>query len=87
MGVESHQADRAGTETEALLLTMQHHPTGTDHQRLCDWVVCSVHQAPDDDLWRELKTEAFPVERIGDCLAPRRAHAAVIEGQRAALAL
>ena len=29
----------------------------------------------------------FPVHRVGDCLAPRRAHAAVIEGHRVAVAL
>ena len=29
----------------------------------------------------------FPVHRVGDCLAPRRAHAAVVEGHRVAVAL
>ncbi len=29
----------------------------------------------------------FEVRRVGDCLAPRRAHAAVIEGERAGAAL
>jgi mycofactocin system FadH/OYE family oxidoreductase 2 len=84
MGVEAQPEALGG---ESLVLTMQHHPTGTDHQRRCDWVICSVHQQPDDDLWRELRAEPFPVERIGDCLAPRRAHAAVVEGQRAAMAV
>jgi hypothetical protein len=27
------------------------------------------------------------VERVGDCVAPRRAHAAVVDGERAGLAL
>jgi len=71
----------------ALLVTFQHHPTGTDQVRECDWVVCSVHQRPDDDLWRALEGAPFEVHRIGDCLAPRRAHAAVIEGNRVAVAL
>jgi mycofactocin system FadH/OYE family oxidoreductase 2 len=70
-----------------LVLTLQHHPTGTDRDRHCDWVVCSVHQQPDDGLWRELDGAPFEVHRIGDCLAPRRAHAAVIEGNRVAVAL
>jgi 2,4-dienoyl-CoA reductase (NADPH2) len=29
----------------------------------------------------------FAVYRVGDCLSPRRAHAAVIEGQRVAVSL
>ncbi len=53
----------------------------------CDWVVCSVHQQPEDELWRDLRDGPFPVHRIGDCLAPRRAHAAVIEGHRVAVSL
>jgi len=70
-----------------VILTLQHHPTGRDEVRPCDWVVCAVHQQPEDDLWRELKGSPFAVHRIGDCLAPRRAHAAVIEGHRVAVAL
>ena len=68
-------------------LQLQHHPTGTDQERRCDWVVCAVHQQPEDDLWRALDGAPFEVHRIGDCLAPRRAHAAVIEGNRVAVAL
>jgi len=70
-----------------IALQLQHHPTGTDEERRCDWVVCSVQQQPDDDLWRALDGAPFEVHRIGDCLAPRRAHAAVIEGHRVAVAL
>ena len=69
------------------VLTLQHHPTGTDQERSCDWVVCAVHQQPEDDLWQILKDGPIPVHRVGDCLAPRRAHAAVIEGHRVAVAL
>jgi 2,4-dienoyl-CoA reductase (NADPH2) len=74
-------------EGGALVLHLQHHPTGEDRNRVCDWVVCSVHQQPDDYLWPELRGSEFPVYRIGDCLAPRRAQAAVIEGHRVAAAL
>ncbi len=71
----------------AVVLQLQHHPTGQDRNRVCDWVVCRVHQQPEDGLWYALADTAFPVHRIGDCLAPRRAHAAVIEGHRVAMAL
>jgi 2,4-dienoyl-CoA reductase (NADPH2) len=74
-------------EGDGVVLSVQHHPTGTDHERACDWVVCAVHQQPDDDLWRALRDGPVPVHRIGDCLAPRRAHAAVIEGHRVAVSL
>jgi NADPH-dependent 2,4-dienoyl-CoA reductase/sulfur reductase-like enzyme len=70
-----------------LVLALQHHPTGSDEERIADWVVCSVHQQPEDGLWRALRDRPLPVFRVGDCLAPRRAHAAVIEGHRAAVSL
>ena len=82
MGVSS-----AGDGSGALELLLQHHPTGTDEVRTCDWVVCAVHQRPEDDLWHALDGAPFEVHRVGDCLAPRRAHAAVIEGNRVAVAL
>jgi 2,4-dienoyl-CoA reductase (NADPH2) len=71
----------------AVVLELQHHPTGTDTRRRCDWVVCAVHQRPEDELWHALDGAPFEVHRVGDCLAPRRAHAAVIEGDRVAVAL
>jgi thioredoxin reductase len=73
-------------------LTLLHHPTG-DRQRLaCDWVACAVPPRPSDELWRALRgtgpdSAPFEVHRVGDCLAPRRAHAAVIEGERVGAAL
>jgi 2,4-dienoyl-CoA reductase (NADPH2) len=72
---------------EGVVLSLQHHPTGTDRQRECDWVVCSVHQVPEDDLWRAVRDAGLPVHRVGDCVAPRRAHAAVVEGHRVAVSL
>ncbi|MHB1517313.1 MAG: mycofactocin system FadH/OYE family oxidoreductase 2 [Acidimicrobiales bacterium] len=74
-------------EGDGLVLTLQHHPTGVEVERSCDWVVCSVHQRPDDRLWRDLSGGRLHVRRVGDCLTPRRAHAAVIEGHRAAVEL
>jgi 2,4-dienoyl-CoA reductase (NADPH2) len=68
-------------------LHLQHHPTSEDRDLTCDWVVCAVHQQPDDALWPELRDGPFAVHRVGDCLAPRRAHAAVVEGHRVAVGL
>ncbi|MDE3204666.1 MAG: mycofactocin system FadH/OYE family oxidoreductase 2 [Acidobacteriota bacterium] len=72
-----------------LALTLQHHPTGTDRTVPCDWVVVAGHQQPDDELWHALNGSGLDaaIHRIGDCLAPRRAHAAVVEGHRVAVGL
>jgi mycofactocin system FadH/OYE family oxidoreductase 2 len=72
---------------EGITVTLQHHPTGTDVVRRVDWVVCAVQQRADDALWQALKGSGLTVHRAGDCVAPRRAHAAVIEGHRAAVSL
>ncbi|WP_236700691.1 FAD-dependent oxidoreductase [Allosalinactinospora lopnorensis] len=70
-----------------LALQILHHPTGEMRERRCDWVVCATHQAPNDGLWHELRAAPFEVHRVGDCVAPRRAHAAVVEGHRVGAAL
>ena len=36
---------------------------------------------------RKAEKSGVTVERVGDCLAPRRAHAAVIDGERVGAAL
>jgi 2,4-dienoyl-CoA reductase (NADPH2) len=66
--------------------------SGAAGEKQADWVVLSLQQAPDDDLYFALKElhgagDGPPVHRLGDCLAPRRAHAAVIEGDRLAVRL
>jgi 2,4-dienoyl-CoA reductase (NADPH2) len=61
-------------------LTLLHHPTGANLGRTPDWVVLAVPAAPDEQLYLELKAAGVPVVRVGDCVAPRRAHAAVVEG-------
>jgi mycofactocin system FadH/OYE family oxidoreductase 2 len=71
----------------SLALELLHHPTGTPLQLECDWAVCAVPPEPEDGLWRELAGAPFEVHRVGDCLAPRRAHAAVIDGERIGAAL
>ncbi|WP_236788570.1 mycofactocin system FadH/OYE family oxidoreductase 2 [Amycolatopsis sp. GM8] len=70
-----------------IVLQVLTHTTGVTTERTCDWVVCATHQAPEDELWQELKGAPFPVYRAGDCVTPRRAHAAVIEGHRVGVAL
>jgi 2,4-dienoyl-CoA reductase (NADPH2) len=78
----------SATQVErGITVGLQHHPTGTDVTRTVDWVVCAVQQRAADALWRELQDASFPVHRVGDCLAPRRAHAAVVEGHRVAVSL
>ncbi|MEP7113642.1 MAG: FAD-dependent oxidoreductase, partial [Ilumatobacteraceae bacterium] len=64
-------------------LNLLHHPTGVTVTRTPDWVVLAVPASPVDWLYHDLKSAGISVERVGDCVAPRRAHAAVIEGERA----
>jgi mycofactocin system FadH/OYE family oxidoreductase 2 len=64
-------------------LNLLHHPTGTNVTRTPDWVVLAVPPSPVEWLYHDLKAAGVSVERVGDCVAPRRAHAAVVEGERA----
>ena len=68
-------------------LTLLHHPTGVNQTRRPDWVVLAVPPNPVEWLYHDLKAAGVSVERIGDCLAPRRAHAAVVDGERAGASL
>ncbi|MCP5033398.1 MAG: mycofactocin system FadH/OYE family oxidoreductase 2 [Actinomycetia bacterium] len=67
-------------------LDLLHHPTGTNRTRSPDWIVMATNPRPADGLYFELKEVATSMprllRRIGDCVAPRRAHAAVIDGRR-----
>jgi mycofactocin system FadH/OYE family oxidoreductase 2 len=76
-----------GEPSHRRILDLLHHPTGINHTRTPDWVVLAVPASPVEWLYHDLKAAGFSVERIGDCVAPRRAHAAVIEGERAGAAL
>ncbi|MCU1504106.1 MAG: Mycofactocin system FadH/OYE family oxidoreductase 2, partial [Ilumatobacteraceae bacterium] len=71
----------------ALDLQLLHHPTGTNLVRSTDWVVLAVPANPVEWLYHELVRTGASVERVGDCVAPRRAHAAVVEGERAGSAI
>jgi len=72
-----------GDESPPRTLNLLHHPTGADVSRTPDWVVLAVPATPVDSLYHELRALGVAVERVGDCVAPRRAHAAVVEGERA----
>ena len=65
------------------VLDLQHFPTGATVTRSPDWVVLAVPQNPVEWLYLELRANGASVQRAGDCVAPRRAHAAVVEGDRA----
>ena len=69
------------------VLSLQHHPTGAMVERRPDWVVCAVPSAPLDGLYHELRDAGLEVTRVGDAIAPRRAHAAVIDGERVGASL
>jgi len=47
-----------------------------------DSVVLAVPRQADEELYLSLVPRVAEIYRIGDCLAPRRAQAAVIEGER-----
>jgi mycofactocin system FadH/OYE family oxidoreductase 2 len=68
-------------------LTLLHHPTGANVTRSPDWVVLAIPPNPVEWLYHDLRTAGVSVERVGDCVAPRRAHAAVVDGERAGLAI
>jgi hypothetical protein len=69
------------------MLTLMQHQTGVNTVRHPDWVVLAVPGVPSDGLYHVLRAAGFSVTRAGDCVAPRRAHAAVVEGERAGAAV
>jgi 2,4-dienoyl-CoA reductase (NADPH2) len=52
-----------------------------------DTIVLAIHRKADSSLYEELKGRVPDLHRIGDCVAPRRAHAAIIEGEKAGRAI
>jgi 2,4-dienoyl-CoA reductase (NADPH2) len=68
-------------------LTLLHHPTGTNQTRVVDWLVLAVPANPVEWLYHDLVAAGVSVERVGDCVAPRRAHAAIVDGERAGAAI
>lgn len=63
-------------------VTVLHHPTGDVQERHYDAVISALPAVPDDGLWRALRDGPVPAFRIGDAVAPRRADAAIREGDR-----
>ncbi|HMS49481.1 MAG: mycofactocin system FadH/OYE family oxidoreductase 2 [Candidatus Microthrix subdominans] len=68
-------------------VSFQHHPTGTMVERSVDWLVLAVPPAPAEELYLDLLEAGVSVQRVGDAVAPRRAHAAVVDGERIGAAL
>jgi len=87
----NRRAARAGIEQMTDLVVMGltdegvsvlHHPTGAQSVIPADWVVMDLTPRAEDGLYRQLRGAGRHPHRVGDCLAPRRAHAAVIDGDR-----
>ncbi|MGK5171150.1 mycofactocin system FadH/OYE family oxidoreductase 2 [Geodermatophilus sp. CPCC 205761] len=79
--------DRVVEGIEGRLVRLLHHPTGVVETRTVDRVVVAAPAEPADELWRTLRGSGLEVHRIGDCLAPRRASAATLDGERLGAAL
>ena len=62
--------------------------SGAERELPAGVVVAAGHRLPEDGLWEELRARpGLHVQRVGDCVAPRTIHEAILEGRRAALAL
>ena len=68
-------------------LSVLHHVSGRMLDLAADLVVLAVPPAPLDALYHQLSDAGVDVRRVGDCVAPRRAHSAVIDGDRIGAAL
>lgn len=79
----SQTTDSVAMGLDATGLQVLHHPTGEMTAYPADWIVLAVPATPDEDLYFALGEDGrYEVHRVGDCVAPRRAHSAVIEGDR-----
>lgn len=81
---QGFEVTHAATATSGAAGTLHllHHPTGQMQTRTPDWVVLAIPADPAEALYLEVRDKGRVVSRVGDCIAPRRAHAAVIEGER-----
>jgi len=52
-----------------------------------DTIVLAIHRRAAHGLYDQLKGRVKTLHRIGDCVSPRRAHAAIIEGEKAGRAI
>jgi len=69
-------------------VTLEDRFTGQQRTMKAAVVVDAGHRLPDEHLWHALHGRpGLHVQRVGDCVAPRTIHEAILEGRRAALAL
>ncbi len=61
--------------------------TGAATTESFDAIVVAAPPAPDRTLLAECRAAGFSVRLVGDALAPRRAHAAVVDGERVGASL
>lgn len=69
------------------MVTLRHHLLDVRERRECDWLVYATPPRPDDRLWSRLSGGGPRAHRVGDCLAPRDARAAIRDGDRVGRAL
>ncbi|TFV54249.1 mycofactocin system FadH/OYE family oxidoreductase 2 [Geodermatophilus sp. DF01-2] len=79
--------ERLVTAFDGRTVRLLHHLTGAAEERTVDWVVVAGVPRADDELWQALHDSGLEVHRVGDCLAPRRAGAATLDGDRLGAAL
>jgi hypothetical protein len=79
--------ERLVTAVDGRTVRLLHHPTGAVEERAVDWLVVATAPRAEDSLWHALRDSGPEVHRVGDCLAPRRAGAATLDGDRIGLAL
>ncbi len=86
-GVELHRRSLLRAVKKATA-TLEDRFTAARHDLAVVAVVDAGHRLPDESLWDELSAhDDLHVQRVGDCVAPRSIHDAILEGRRAALAL
>ncbi len=81
-GVQFHTAVIA-SGAGARSVSFFNHLDGGQLEIEADLLVLSLHATAEDSLFGAARSGGIPALRIGDALSPRRAHAAVIEGDRA----
>lgn len=78
----SQRANTMVTAVNVEGVTLQNVLTGATSVHEFVWVVAATPPAPNRDLLDELRVNGYDVRLVGDALAPRRAHAAVVDGSR-----
>jgi 2,4-dienoyl-CoA reductase (NADPH2) len=68
-------------------LVVLHWPTGRTEQKEADWIVLAIPAKPNDRLYWDLKQSGIETHRVGDSVAPRRIHTAVVDGYRVGAAI